>query len=409
MRVDVSRQWPLALFAAALIVRVVWVLLYTNRGLTFSDDAKAYHDLAVNLVERHRFVTAIDPPHRLDNPYATRPPLTPFALAAVYAIVGPHLLAGQLLLAAIGALVPVAVYWLGRDLFWSDVGILAGVLATVYPFFVFLAAVPLTENLAIPLYCFLALALVRGATAGDWRYAVASGCLLGLATLNRPQILGFLPLLVPLVAVAWGSALREKLRNLALMVGCAAVIVAPWSVRNYVVFHRSIPVSLQAGSALYQGNNPYTQTALTHLEHGARGWYNDERWGGDLTAASPVEVDGQAFRLAAAFMRAYPGQALDFAMQKIGIFFSAYDDPISRASWYPVLALSLLGLWWTAHDWRRLLPIFLLVAQTIVTAAIFTSLPRFRAPVEPFFVLLAAVALLRIRDWWASRSRVRPA
>ena len=110
-----GRRVPLVLFFVALIVRLGWVLLVGRHALAYSDDAKADHDLAVNLVERHQFVTAIDPPHRLDVPYATRPPLTPFALASVYLIFGPHLLAGQLFLACVGALSVVALHLLDAD------------------------------------------------------------------------------------------------------------------------------------------------------------------------------------------------------------------------------------------------------------------------------------------------------
>ena len=397
MNLDVRRRWPPLLFGVALAFRVAWVIWRGSQGLSFSDDAKAYHDLAANLVERNQFVTVIDPPHRVDIPYATRPPLTPFVLAAAYTVFGLHPLAGQLLLAALGALTTVVVYHLGKDLFSREVGVLAGLLTACYPFFVFLSAVPITENLAIPLYAFLALALVHGARSSAWHHAVVSGCLLGLAALNRPQILGFFPLLVPLVALGWGSGWSAKLRNVALMVVCWAVILAPWTIRNRVVLHRWAPVSLQGGTALLEGNNPHTQTALTQLEHGARGWYDDPRWGSDLAGLSPVEADRAAFDLALHFIRDHPARALDYAAQKLWIFFSAYNQPIAKISWYPMLAFSLLGFWCTRRDWRRLLPIHLLVAQTILTAAIFTSMPRFRAPVEPFFLLLAAVAL---RRWW---------
>jgi 4-amino-4-deoxy-L-arabinose transferase-like glycosyltransferase len=409
MKMAFQQRWLLTLFTVALIARIVWVLLHTGEGLSFSDDAKAYHDLAVNLVERHDFVTAIDPPHRIDIPYASRPPLTPFVLATAYSVFGPHLLAGQMLLAVLGASTVVAVYLLGKDLFSSEVAILGSVLVALYPFFVFLAAVPLTENVAIPLNAFVALALTRGAKSGAWHHAAASGGLLGLATLNRPQVLGFFPLLVPLVALGWGSGWNAKVRSLVMMLACSAVVIAPWVVRNYIVFHHWVPVSLQGGSALYQGNNQYAQTALTKLELGARGWYNDPRWGRDLAGLSPVDADRVAFDQGVGFMREHPVHALDYAVQKVSIFFGAYEHPVSWASWYPVLALSLLGFWWTAREWRRLLPIYLLVAQTILTAAIFTSMPRFRAPVEPFFIVLAALAFTRLRHGWAVREWPGPA
>jgi hypothetical protein len=69
---------------------------------------------------------------------------------------------------------------------------------------------------------------------------------------------------------------------------------------------------------------------------------------------------------------------------------------VHRASWYPVLALSVLGFLWSAKRWRELLPLHLLIIQTALIAMVFTSMPRFRAPVEPFFLLMAAVALDRL-------------
>jgi len=50
------------------------------------------------------------------------------------------------------------------------------------------------------------------------------------------------------------------------------------------------------------------------------------------------------------------------------------------------------------------LPIHLLILQTVLTAAIFTSMPRFRAPVEPFFLLMAAFALHQL---WQRRPLLR--
>jgi len=397
VRVDwVRYRVPVALFIAALILRLSWVLLSGANALASSDDAKAYHDLAVNLVQRHQFVTAKDPPHSLDVPYATRPPLTPFALALVYLVFGPHLLAGQVLLALIGALAVTALYFLGRQLFSEAVGMLAGVLAAVYPFFVFLSALPLTENLAILLYTLLALLLTRGSKHLTIKHAALVGGLLGLAALNRPQILGFLPFLALLVVLDKQRSWRDRIKWMAVATACSAATLTPWLIRNHRVVGGWFPVSLQGGAVLYQGNNPYSQTALTKLSNGARGWYNDPRLGSDLAGLTPLETDRQAFHLAVDFMRQHPSQTFLYSVQKVGIFFRAYDNLVARASWYPLLVLGLVGFFWTLKHWRRLLPVYVLIFQTLLTAAIYTSMPRFRAPVEPFFLLFAAYGLHRI-------------
>jgi 4-amino-4-deoxy-L-arabinose transferase-like glycosyltransferase len=394
---------PLALVVAALIVRLGWVLLAGGGALEFSGDAKANHDLAVNLLGRHGYATTIDPPHRLDVPYATRPPLTPFALAATYFVFGPHLLVGQLVLVCLGALSVLAVYAVGKQLFSTRVGLIAGSLAAVYPFFVFLAAVPLTENLAILLYTLLAALLTMQDASRSLRHAVLTGCVLGLAALNRPQVLGFVPLLLLLVFVDVRGERLKRLRWCGVSLASAAVIVAPWTVRNYCVIGGWFPISLQGGIVLYQGNSPFTQTALTRLQNGERGWYEDARWGAEFAGLSRLEADRKAFRLAMTFLRKHPEEALRYSVQKVGIFFRAYDHPVAGASWYPVFVLSLLGFYWTARRWRQLLPLYLLLGQTMLTAAMFTSMPRFRAPVEPIFLLMAAVA---IQGLWERRARV---
>ncbi len=399
-----GRRVPLVLFFVALIVRLGWVLLVGRHALAYSDDAKADHDLAVNLVERHQFVTAIDPPHRLDVPYATRPPLTPFALASVYLIFGPHLLAGQLFLACVGALSVVALYLLGTRIFSGQVGIVAAVLATLYPFFVFLSAVPLTENLAILLYTILALWLTKRDRADSARHAAVTGCLLGLAALNRPQILGFIPFLALLALVETAQRWAQRLRWLGVTLACSAAVAAPWVIRNHSALGGWFPISLQGGSALYQGNNSYTQTALSRLEAGARGWYNDPRYGTAFAGLTPIEGERKQLHLAVGFISEHLAEALRYSAQKVKIFFSAYHDPVARASWYSVLGLSLLGCLWAAKRWRQLLPIHLLILQTVLTAAIFTSMPRFRAPVEPFFLLMAAFALHQL---WQRRPLLR--
>jgi 4-amino-4-deoxy-L-arabinose transferase-like glycosyltransferase len=390
------------LVAVALILRLCSVFILGENALAFSDDAKAYHDLGVNLVERRQFATTIDPPHRLDLPYSQRPPLTPFALASVYVVFGPDLLAGQLLMACLSALTVVGLYLLGKQLFSEAVGMLAGVFAAVYPFFLFLAAVPLTENLALLIYTLLALSLTNK-QARSSRYALATGGLLGLAALNRPQILGFLPLLPLLVLVDAEREWVRRIRWLGVVLVCSAVVVTPWMIRNHMMFGW-VPISLQGGAALHQGNNPYTQSALNQLWAGKRGWYNDPRSGAELNGLLPLDADRKAFRLATSFMVDHPGQSLSFSLQKTGLFLSAYDHLIARASWYPVLAASLLGFFWTARRWRHLLPLYLLILQTLLTAAVFTSMPRFRAPVEQFFLLMAAFAVHHV---WEQRAAFR--
>jgi hypothetical protein len=271
------------------------------------------------------------------------------------------------------------------------VGTITASIAAGYPFFVFLSAVPLTENVAILLYTLLAVVLIKSRESLRFRDAALTGLVLGLASLNRPQALGLIALL-PLLVLDIERPWKARLRWLCLTIAIALLVLTPWAIRNRIVVGGWFPVSLQAGGVLYEGNNPFTQTAIDKLDAGARGWYNDPRYGEGLSGLGPLEADRAAFGLATDFMWSHPATTLGYSLQKARIFFSPYAHPIAKLSWYPVFVLSLFGFFSTRREWRRLLPIYVIIIQTILTAAIFTSMPRFRAPVEPFFLLMAAVA-----------------
>jgi 4-amino-4-deoxy-L-arabinose transferase-like glycosyltransferase len=395
-RLSQDQRVSLALFALALTVRLAFIATGTVDNQRISDDAKAYDDLAKNLVTRHQFVTTADPPHRLDVPSVARPPLTPFVLAGAYLLFGGRLFVAQVVLAVLGGLTSVGVFLLGRRLFPTPVGVLAGMMTGVYPFFVFLAAVPLTENLAICLYTFFALSLVSLAAKCTVRGIVVAGVLFGLAALNRPQVLG---LVVLLPVWAWSAFPGRGWRSATVLGGVMAIamaVIAPWTARNYAAVGHWIPITVQGGIALYAANNPYAGTALTRLELGAFGWRSDNRSAEALGSGSTVELDRRAYRLAFSFIKHHPAEFLRLTLRRMRIFWSAYDHPIHRLTWYPVMLLASVGLWWTRSRWRELMPLYLLIIETIAIGAIFSTLPRYRTPIEPFLLLFTAAALCRM-------------
>src|SRR5262249_44536461 len=80
-----------------------------------------------------------------------------------------------------------------------------------------------------------------------WKRAAAWGVLGGLCALVNP-IVGF----------AWGvlslalAAQARSWRRLAVATLAAAMVLAPWTVRNYLVFGRVIPVKSNLAFELYQ-------------------------------------------------------------------------------------------------------------------------------------------------------------
>jgi len=93
-------------------------------------------------------------------------------------------------------------------------------------------------------------AFAATAPVRSWPW-LRAGLVLGLATLVRPVTL-LLPALVLLALWARrGSSRRSALRPAALFAAGLVIVVAPWTVRNYAVSGRVIPVNDQAWAAIW--------------------------------------------------------------------------------------------------------------------------------------------------------------
>ncbi|MEW6756518.1 MAG: hypothetical protein AB1505_36940, partial [Candidatus Latescibacterota bacterium] len=64
-----------------------------------------------------------------------------------------------------------------------------------------------------------------------------------------------------------------------------------------------------------------------------------------------------------------------------------------RLSHGSVLVLAAAGAWLARHQWRRLLPLYLLFASLTAVYSVFFVHTRYRMVLEPFLLLLAGHAL----------------
>ncbi len=176
-------------------------------------------------------------------------PLYP-SLLAVWAAAG----AGFGALYAVQQFVAVAtagfLAWTARAIAGPTAGIAAGVLVLAYHPALFFAARPLGETLALAL---LASALAAG--SGARGPGAASGVLTGLAALARPN-------LAPL-AIVWSFRWP---RRAVLLLGGAALALAPAAVRNWAASGHLVPVSSNGGITFYQGNGPGALGIFTPVE-----------------------------------------------------------------------------------------------------------------------------------------------
>jgi 4-amino-4-deoxy-L-arabinose transferase-like glycosyltransferase len=129
--------------------------------------------------------------------------------------------------------------------------LIAGVIAAVYPAFIWLPRLLLSENLSLFLTLGSLAAIVLYLRTSRIFWIIVFGVLCALNSLVRGGNL-FLPIVVAvgLLVLYWRSW-KQFVAPLLLMTIAFVVTLLPWTIRNYRVFHHVIPIATQDGMTLY--------------------------------------------------------------------------------------------------------------------------------------------------------------
>lgn len=180
-----------------------------------------------------------------------RPPGYALFLAGVYTAFGrdgePWRRAQNLL----DSLAPLVLFLLGEALLGPAVGFAAGLILAVTPHFAHFSNVMLPDEPCVLLVLcgVLCVALARRSRGLGW--CALGGAAFGLSTWLRPNTLA-LAVFTALGLLAlrpWATAKRQAL----VLAGTALGIVAPITVRNYLVYGAFVPVSTNLGIVLWEG------------------------------------------------------------------------------------------------------------------------------------------------------------
>jgi hypothetical protein len=214
------------------------------------DDAHAYFSLSKALYVDHSYGS---PSFESPNDWS---PGGPLLYSGVYYVTGGvHDGAARLLVALLGAAGLVVIYLLGKRISCRPAGLLAAGGAAIYPSFIHTNGALLSEPPAIFTLPAAILAFLWADERGSpWAW-IAPGLLFGLTALIRPEYL-----LVGLVFVVVALVRKWNRPGRAPSIAIAAILlvsfllpILPWTIRNFVVLDRFVPISTGGGKALYVG------------------------------------------------------------------------------------------------------------------------------------------------------------
>ena len=390
--------------AVALAVRLAVIpFVYTDWTEPFVLDHWAFGLVARSIVSGHGFGNVF----ANTGPTAVLPPVYSYLLAGIFKIFGietkASILAALSLNSLFSALTCIPVFLLARDAFGARVAKWAGWGWVLSPYGVYYGAdwAWSTCLVTFELACLFLFAwrLEKSSRLRDW---LLFGLLGGFAALTEPVVLAVVPLLG-----LWTVYRRYRQRQswkapmFAAAFG-AIVIMSPWFVRNYAVFHKFIPVRSGFGLELYIGNNGYSARWVNSALHPN---HSEAELAEYETVGETAYMD-QKLQEAKAFIRSHPGWFVWMTFRRAVYMWTGYwslsreylkDEPLDPPNIFVNTTMTVLGLF----GLRRLFQRDTNLAMRFAIVLFFFPLTYYIShcetyyfrPVDPLIVVLTALAI----------------
>lgn len=243
-----------AVVVAALAVRVAYVLI-SRRNFDPHGDAFFYHAGANLLADGKGFISPFYAEVGVHRAAAEHPPLYILFLAIPSALGLKSVLAHLLWSCLLGSATVWLVGLLGRAVGGARVGIIAAVIAALYPNLWAPDGMLEAETLSMFAVAATLLLAYRYWRRPSWARLALVGLGCGAGALARSELILLVPfVVVPLVWSTRDRAWLQKAGWLGAAVAAAAVVIAPWTIYNATRFAHPILLSAQIDPLLASAN-----------------------------------------------------------------------------------------------------------------------------------------------------------
>lgn len=400
-RIRASIFWIVAI---ALVLRVAWIIIGHTYRFKATDENFGFGwemgRIAESIASGRGFGNPFGPP---TGPTAWEPPLYPYLAAGVFSIFGIYSKASAFVLLTFNsfcsALTCIPIFRIARRIFSEKVAVGSAWAWALLPNVMFWCTRSIWETslsaVLLAVIIWKTLTLEERDGIRSW---IEFGLLWGIAALNSPSLLSFLP-----AAGVWAWYRRAKAgRNSISGVALASVIffacITPWLVRDYHTFGRFIFIRDNFGAELRLGNgNGADGTLMLYLDPPH-----------DSYAMRQFQSMGESAYIAMRKQQAIDYIKADYArfaglcFRRLVYFWASPPKPTEPAWLEPLkqslfLGSSILALWGLGLALRQGRPgAWLLFWLVLLYPAMYYAvyaIPRYRHPIEPELAILCVFVL----------------
>lgn len=299
-----------------VIICGLFVLALGVRFLTWQDNSRdigkvqtsvtdGYKDSARQLArgDLRLFVSDIN--------HMGHPPGYSILLAAIFKTFGESDTAIQFVQIVFDAVVVVLFFLIAFEFLPFAAAVICGVLAAISPQFAYFSVVLLPDSLVVPPILLAIWFLIPVQKKPRLTNFAIAGALIGLSCWLRANALllpVFLALLTPLFVQR-----GKRLPAAAALLAGALLVIAPVTIKNAIVFHRFIPLSLGAGQTFLEGIADYDEAQRFNIPNTDLGlmrqeaeWSGNPEYAGLLFGRDGIERDRLRIKRGLAVVRSHP-------------------------------------------------------------------------------------------------------
>lgn len=230
------------IFIFGLSLRLGYVLLVPQ--LVIRADGAQYDTMARNIITEHTFSD------QFSKSTTYWAPGYPFFLSAIYKIFGINYIALRVVQAILSALVILFVYYIAHEIFNSKIAILSAIISCVYPGFIGYPGLVVSQNLVAFLITLSIFLIIKCHPNTNLTPSIFLGLITGYSSLVRSELFLFWPILFSII-VFINRANKKIIKFLMLTFAIMCLTVSLWTIRNYKVTGKFIPISLHYGDTLW--------------------------------------------------------------------------------------------------------------------------------------------------------------
>ncbi len=379
-------RWCLAIVSIALAIRIVWAIAVPVMPIS---DCAAYDRFAHSIADGKGHAW---PDGKLT---AYWPVGTPLLYSLVYRLNIPGYAPVVVLNVAMGAAVVALTIAVARQWFDRKTALTAGWLAAFWPSQIQFTTVIASET---PFLVFLLAALLAWQWPGKrpWRQGVCAGVFLAGASYIRPTAL-LIPFVIAVIEFGRHHSVRRMLSTVVPMLIIMAAIIAPWSIRNTLLFGRFTLISTNGGTNTWMGNNPDTTGFYQRVDP------NDET----LKNLTEADRDKELGRRAMSYITEYPGR---FAIRSITKFARLHERETIGVAWnidglenrYPAWTKLFLKIVSQVY-WMAMLVLGIVGIGALITrTGIISTLTHPATAIWMYFSAIHAITVIQDRYHFAS-------